>query len=455
MVEEGKLNFTTPVSEVLPEFRTQSDILQHMATISDFMSMRTGMQSSDNWLQSQNDIMFPESDSMKILNSFRLVRPFRADWEYNNWGFEIAGQVISKISGKSWGKFLEEQIFKPLGMKRTGTDLEAHIDSDNFASAYATLDDGTPFRIEGVKLRDGTIMGSAGGARSCVNDLLRLYQAFLRSYNDQLRTGASSTPDSPLKHVPSLMSAHAILPGPTLHGTTYALGWARSELPGPMGVTGLNPNLVDKMPIVGRGSPSRLCIYHQGSLPGALTAVNLFPETDSAIVVLSNALALKDCADWIGQSLVECLFDVEEKNDYLKIAQASADRSRAWYTSIKDRLDEDSKGGTEPRPLQEYVGKYYNTIRTMLIVVSIDGESVLTMSLQGLKEEEFILKFYHDDIFTWLAPRDELIRRGRFTDQRYLYYQIRFVAKDGPDIDGLYWAHDSSVPEGEEFLKAS
>ena len=173
-------------------------------------------------------------------------------------------------------------------------------------------------------------MGSAGGARSCVNDLLRLYLAFLRSYNHQLRTGASSTPDSPLKHVPTLMSAHAILPGPTLYETTYALGWARSELPGPMGVTGLNPNLVDEMPIVGRGSPSRLCIHHQGSLAGTLTAVNLFSETDSAIVVLTNALALNDCADWIGQSLVECLFDVQERNDYVEIARASADRARAW-----------------------------------------------------------------------------------------------------------------------------
>ena len=99
LVEEGKLNFTTPVSEVLPEFRTQSDLLHHDATISDFMSMRTGMQSTNNWLQSQNDIMFPELDTMKILNSFSLIRPFRADWNYNNWGFELAGQVISNKAG--------------------------------------------------------------------------------------------------------------------------------------------------------------------------------------------------------------------------------------------------------------------------------------------------------------------------------------------------------------------
>jgi hypothetical protein len=65
-----------------------------------------------------------------------------------------------------------------------------------------------------------------------------------------------------------------------------------------MGAMGCNPSLMpDGMPIVGKGVPSRLVIYHQGSLPGALSAVALMPETETAIVVMSNSLALNDSPD--------------------------------------------------------------------------------------------------------------------------------------------------------------
>jgi hypothetical protein len=65
-----------------------------------------------------------------------------------------------------------------------------------------------------------------------------------------------------------------------------------------MGAVGCNPSLMpDEMPIVGKGVPSRLVIYHQGSLPGALSAVVLMPETRAAIVVMSNSLALNESPD--------------------------------------------------------------------------------------------------------------------------------------------------------------
>ena len=65
-----------------------------------------------------------------------------------------------------------------------------------------------------------------------------------------------------------------------------------------MGAVGCNPSLMpDGMPIVGKGVPSRLVIYHQGSLPGALSAVVLIPGTETAIVVMSNSLALNDSPD--------------------------------------------------------------------------------------------------------------------------------------------------------------
>ena len=84
----------------------------------------------------------------------------------------------------------------------------------------------------------------------------------------------------------------------TREEVSYGYGWARIQLPGPMGNIGCNPPLMpDGMPVVGKGGPSRLIIYQQGSLPGALAAVKLIPDTESAIVVLTNSLGLNDTAD--------------------------------------------------------------------------------------------------------------------------------------------------------------
>ena len=371
LVDEGKVQWSDTVSSVLPEFRTRSPLLQEYATVVDYMSMRSGMQSSNVWLQSNNDILFDEQQSLQVLNGLELVRPFRADFKYNNWGYEIAAQVISKISGTSIGEFLKKNIFSPLGLERTAMQPGSTIDPKDYAKAYISLDDTTPLEMHEPYMVDGTLMAGAGATRSCISDLMNLYGALLSAYKDQISSGSTTTPDSPFKQVVTCMSNQNPMPGNTLLEQSYGLGWARAELPGPMGAVGLNPGLVDTMPIVGKGNSSRLAIYHQGSIGGALGFVALFPETDSVVVVLANALALNDAADWIGQFLVELLFDVSEKNDYHQWAVKSAESARAWYGGVKDQLEAGLEKGSKPKSLSRYVGRYWNKSRTLHIDVSL------------------------------------------------------------------------------------
>jgi hypothetical protein len=88
----------------------------------------------------------------------------------------------------------------------------------------------------------------------------------MRAANDQFESGETSTPGSPLKQVNYLMSAKIPINGPTKNEASYGFGWARVQLPGTMGGVGCNPPLMPGgMPIVGRGVPSKLVVYHQGS----------------------------------------------------------------------------------------------------------------------------------------------------------------------------------------------
>ena len=453
LVEEGALTWDTKVKDVLPEFHLQDEVLQNLTTITDLLAHRTGMSTTNCWLGSQNNILVAKESSLNFLNNQQAVKPFRGQWQYNNLCYELAGLVIEQISGQRWDKLLESKILEPLGLTRT--KALAKEKDDNTAKAYVALDDGTSTEIAGVKVAADRFGGASGGIRSCVKDILKLYQELMRAGKHQFSTGQTYTPGSPLKQVAQLLTAKTPIKKTPLLENSYALGWVRSQLPSPMGAVGLNPKFIpDGMPIVGKGSPSRLVVYHQGSLPGALAAVNLLPETQSAIVVMTNTLALNDCADWVGQLVLEALIGTTETNDYLELARRSVATALAWHSTVEAALKKHQAQGTSPRNLEEYTGTYTNSIQTMRIEVT-QRDDKLWFALQGLESETFEMTHYQDDMFTWLQPRNELARRGRFTYQKHPYYMLRFSVRDDDTIGQLAWAHDADVPDGEIFVKES
>jgi hypothetical protein len=67
----------------------------------------------------------------------------------------------------------------------------------------------------------------------------------------------------------------------------------------------------------------------------------LIPESETAIVVLTNSLSLNDVPDWVGQLILEALLDVprELRNDYIEAAKTGRVSTIAWYpTTTKDLL---------------------------------------------------------------------------------------------------------------------
>ena len=298
LVEQNKPAWDTRVKDVLPELEIQDDILRNCTTIADLLCHRTGIPWGDNYYNStENIVIIPGKDSMKYLNSQERLLPFGGQFQYNSLPYELAGPVVEKLSGVTYSEFVASQLTPPIGMSRTSFKT-SQADTDNVAKCYNVLDDGTPTAIPCVKAGDDGFGASSGGIRSYVKDLLKLYSVFLTSTNDQFASGKTSTKDSPLKQVNHLMSAKVPMNPPTRSETSYAFGWARVQLPGRMGDIGGKPCLMpNDMPIIGKGGPSQLVIYHQGSLPGALSAVLLLPDAEAAIVVLTNTLSLNDTPD--------------------------------------------------------------------------------------------------------------------------------------------------------------
>ena len=446
LVEEEKVTWETLVKDVLPGFDIKDSILRNCTTIADLLCHRTGMSWGDNlYYGTNNNVLISGKDSMKYLNSQMPLLPFRGQFSYNNLPYELAGHIIENLTGLAWSEVLTSRIIEPLGLQRT-TFRTPPTNIKNVAKCYNTLDDGTPTPIRCVAAGDDGFGGPSGSIRTCVQDLLKLYSVFLTSANDQFASGTTSTKGSPLKQVNHLLSAKIPMNQPTLRESSYGFGWARVQLPGSMGAVGFNPDLMpDGMPVVGKGVPSKLVIYHQGSLPGTLAAVNLIPDTESAIVILTNSLSLNDTPDWVGQLVLEELLEVPEKNDYIKAAETSVAENAKWYPTTVKELQKGLKKGLAPRSLDDYVGTYWDAPHVFKIVVFTD-EDKLYWALQGLDSEKFRLDHYEQDIFTWLQPRNELAKRGRWVDQGAPFWKVCFKANETGHVDKLTWVHDIGVP---------
>jgi CubicO group peptidase (beta-lactamase class C family) len=455
LVEEKKAKWDTLVKDALPDFHIRDDVLQNYSTITDLLSHRSGMSWGDNlFVGTDNNVLISEKDSMNYLNDQTRLLPFRAQLSYNNLAFELAGKVIEALSGQSYFDFVQSRILDPLGMKRTFLKTPPS-DLDNVATCYNALDDGTSAPITSVKAGDDWFGTPSAGMRSNVADLMKLYTAFLATFKAQFGSSKTSTDGFPLKQVAELMSSKIAMDQPSRNEIAYGLGWGRVQLPNRMGQIGINPGLMPNgMPIVGKGVPSQLVIFHQGSLPGALSLVILIPDLDTAIVASSNALALNDVPDWVGQLVLEEFLGVPEAErvNFIEAAKTSVAENLKWYPTLIEDLNRAQKNGTSPRSLEDYTGTYWDHIRAFKIVVTLE-EGKLYWALQGLETEKFSLAHYEDDVFTWLQPRNELSRRGRWVggDQGPDFWKADFKA-EGSEIKKLFWAHDSDVPP-REFTK--
>lgn len=120
-------------------------------------------------------------------------------------------------------------------------------DVTNVAEAYQTLDDASPVLIPRPQENGSTMMASASGIRSNVNDLLKFYQSILKSSRLQFSGEKSTDGEDVLMQLPAILSSHQSMGLPNYREKSYGLAWARSQLPGAVGDIGMNPYLVSKV----------------------------------------------------------------------------------------------------------------------------------------------------------------------------------------------------------------
>lgn len=346
------------------------------------------------------------------------------------------------------GEYFVDTFFRPLGMGRTSV-VRAKNTEDNISKGYMALADGTFKETERPHVGSDEIMFGATGVNSCIRDLLMFYAALLRAATDQISTGRTSTEGSPFRQLAEILSNQITTADLPTMNRSYGFGWHRSQLPNTIAASGMNTRYVE-MPIIAEGSKSQLALYHGGNSAASQNWAIMLPESQSAIVVLTNTMANSDASNWIACLILETLLDSPKKNDFVALAEISSKQGVLRWRELHEIMARNRQLNTKPKPPTEYVGKYWNDFHNWHLDVYLDNGS-LRIAFQGDRAHSHPITHYHHDVFSWLLTQDETAGHGRFPYTTPGAWLISFIS-DGVEIRGLRW-NQHEIKDGEYFSK--
>ena len=259
VVDEGKLDWDKPIFNYLPEFVGYDPYMTRWLTERDLLAQRTG------WPAFTGDQLDSFGyDRAEILLRLRFFKPrysLREVAQYSNPGFFVAGEVAARCAKQSWNDLVEQRLFKPLQMSRSGTVIKALQDPN--ATAAQALVDGKIVVVEPSEL---DVTGAASSGTSTAADMSKLLLMFLNkgTYKDKRVLKPETVAEIFKRSMVSAIDFTDLPPISDKTGFYYGLGVGSYDYAGHQ--------------IIEKG----------GALAGVRTTLVLVPDKNAGIVVLAN-----------------------------------------------------------------------------------------------------------------------------------------------------------------------
>ncbi len=333
LVDEGKVKWSDKVNDIYPEFKLYDNYANEEVTVKDLFTHNTGLGNAD-WLW----VTGTPADT--VIKKMRLLKPaysLRSSFIYQNLMYVVAGEVIHKVSGKTYDEFIKERLFTPLGMQHTYPNFTLSKNEPSHITPHFIFDDSIVRPITYIEAHG---IDAAGGVWSCADDINKWMLFLLDSTKVNGKPllkpatyAALFTPTS-LSSTPFYPTAKLIKP----HWQTYGLGWFQEDYRG------------------------KMVNFHTGSLDGAVAICGLINDEHFGVYIFGNldhtevrhALMYKAMDLWVYR---------DNTNDW----------SRDFYAMYHDLKQNAKKEETDfeakrvlntkpPLELKEYTGKYSNEI---------------------------------------------------------------------------------------------
>ena len=277
-------------------------------------------------------------------------------WQYSNTGYALLASIIEKVSGVSYGAYLDKVIFKPLNMTNTlvYTRRIAPKKVSNYAYGYVYSDSlkkyVLPDDLNATKMvvwLDG-IVGD-GTVNSTVIDLLKWDRAL---YEDKLISKESKKE----------MFTQAELNDKTK--TDYGFGWFIQD-------NGVYGNLVS----------------HSGGWPGYMTMIERHIQNDKTFIALLN---YSNDSTFIPISDLRRMIYNIAPNTYIRLKKEEVEKFAGDYKNAK--------------------GKIANVIleNDTLFRMADDGEK---FELKPITKTKFQVMRYSPDVFYEFVMKDTAVEK--------------------------------------------
>ena len=233
LVDEVKIKWDDKVIQYLPEFKMYNEYVTKEFTIRDLLTHRSGLGLGAGDLMIWPDGHdFTPKDIVKNIQYLKPVSGFRTQYDYDNLLYVIAGEVIEKVSGKSWCDFVEGRLMEPLAMKNSASSWNRLKDTTNVIVPHVP----TNGKLEIVPRYTNPIFDAAAGLYASVNDLSHwlIMQMNDGNYNGKQLFSKESHDE--------MWKSQTILPlrnsyPYTTNFKSYGLGWQLSDFNGHLQVS--------------------------------------------------------------------------------------------------------------------------------------------------------------------------------------------------------------------------
>lgn len=257
LYDAGKLRLDDDIKTLLPNYDLKQQYKDSgPITIRSLLTHSSGLpRESDYPYWTGPDFPFPTHEQLySRLGGQQTLYPASTYFQYSNLGMALLGEIVEKISGKPYAKYVEENILNPLKLSATRPYLPKEEWGKKLAIGYGAIKrDGSRDK---VNLFDARGITAAAGFSSNVEDLAKFASWQLRLLNTE---GTELLKSSTLKEM------HRVQWMDPDWRTSWGLGFSVFQQ--------------DNVTLVGHG----------GSCPGYRTTLQLHPKEKMAYTVMINA----------------------------------------------------------------------------------------------------------------------------------------------------------------------
>src|SRR5262245_33405900 len=346
LVEQGKVDLHAPVRTYLPDFRVRDEAASRDVTVWHLLTHLGGWEGQVSGPERGTDTL--RNFVATTLPDLMQIAPPGKAWSYNNAGFSIVGRVIEVATGTTINQAIRDLVFRPLGLEHAGTTAGEFI-VQRFAAGHTTRDGKTTLQ----RPFSPSTSVTAGGVGLCITDLL----AYARFH---MGDGSAAGGERVLRRE-SLEQMRTVQAHKKGTDDDIGLAWHIRQV-GPIRTLG-----------------------HGGTLGGHILLLELVPQRNFAIAILTNANT--------GWRLIQ---DVEREALKSYLGATYALNQAIAHRGLVETLPSVQPLAQQPDPAS-YVGTYARPSNT--VVVRADGNKLFVQERpnNGQPGAEMSVSFYGPD----------------------------------------------------------